>query len=77
MFAVVEFDEEAAGGGLSVINTKWLTPRKKEVFWPPYKENNQFVRAVKRSEDINTETWSVYRLSRIFYETGKHSVGVF
>lgn len=70
MFAVIEFSPEQ-GGGLSLVNKNWLTPRKKEVFWPPYKEQAQFNKSLKKSEEINTETGRLYNVKRIFYETGK------
>lgn len=69
MFAIVEFAVKQ-GGYLSVVNSNWLTPRKKEVFWPPYKNNQQFVKALKNSENIITETWKLYKIRKIFYETG-------
>lgn len=52
MYNIVEFDE-AAGGGLAIVHAKWLTPREKEVFWPPYKEHGKFNRALKNGGDIN------------------------
>lgn len=70
MFAVVEF-QSSAGGGVSAVNAKWLTPRKKNVYWPPYKNQNQFNRALKQGEDVNPASWELYPLSRIFHETGK------
>lgn len=72
MFVVVEF-AESSGGGLAIVHSHWLTPRKKEVFWPPYKENAQYVRAVKRGEE-STESWKLYNISRIFYESGKPKI---
>lgn len=71
MFVVVEF-EENCGGGLAIVCSNWLTPRKKEVFWPPYKENAQYLRALKKHEDFNVETWKIFNVSRIFYESGKY-----
>lgn len=59
MYSVVEFDQ-GAGGGLAIVHANWLTPRKKEVFWPPYKEHGRFNRALKKGEEINTNTWDIY-----------------
>lgn len=36
-YVVVEFDEKH-GGGVAAVNSAWLTPFKKEVFWPPYED---------------------------------------
>lgn len=74
MFVVVEF-EEGSGGGLAIVHSLWLTPRKKEVFWPPYKDNGQYIRALKRGEE-STDTWTLYTISRIFYEDGKSVISV-
>ncbi|XP_029669888.1 uncharacterized protein LOC115239488 [Formica exsecta] len=68
MYNIIEFDQ-AAGGGLAIVHTKWLTPRKKEVFWPPYKDNGSFKRALKMGEEINEKTWHIYGIDRSFYET--------
>lgn len=71
MFALVEFSPTEAGGGLSIVNSQWLTPRRKQVFWPPYKDQKQFERSVKRTEEVNKDTWTLYNISRVFYETGE------
>ncbi|CAH0547083.1 unnamed protein product [Brassicogethes aeneus] len=61
-FVLIEFDE-SAGGSLAVIHKSWLTPRKTEVYWPPYKNQNLLDKAVKKKEaaaeetsDLQTET---------------------
>lgn len=69
MYVLVEF-EEAEGGGVAIIDKRWLTPRKKEVFWPPVKEQKQFDKILKCKEYANMETWKIYKILRCFYETG-------
>lgn len=71
MYNIIEFDE-LAGGGLAIVHCNWLTPRKKEVFWPPYKDHGSFKRALRRGEQINEKTWSIYGIAHNFYETGKY-----
>lgn len=71
MFKIIEFNKEE-GGGLAIVHAKWITPRKKEVFWPPYKDNTTYMRALKKGEEINEETWQIYRIARNFYESGKN-----
>lgn len=66
MFVVIEFED----GDLSIVHKKWLTPKKKEVFWPPYKDQAIFYRALKKVEDINTELWELFKVKKCFYETG-------
>ncbi|XP_036141272.1 uncharacterized protein LOC114254184 [Monomorium pharaonis] len=68
MYCVVEFDQ-VAEGGLAIVHANWLTLQKKEVFWPPYKDHGRFKRALKKEEEINTNTWDIYGIVRSFYET--------
>lgn len=70
MFTVVQFDDKS-GASLAVISTSWMTPRKKEVFWPPYKSTTTFKKALKKHEEVNEGKWTLYGVQRIFYETGK------
>ncbi|KAJ8942087.1 hypothetical protein NQ314_010160, partial [Rhamnusium bicolor] len=67
MYNIVEFCNEA-GGGLAIVHTNWLTPRKQEVFWPPYKDNSLFTKALKTGERTN-EKWKLYEIVRNFYKT--------
>ncbi|XP_032677065.1 uncharacterized protein LOC116846839 [Odontomachus brunneus] len=61
--------DDMCEGSLAVINTNWLTPRKTQVFWPPYKNITTFNKALKKHEEINEEKWTLYGIQRIFYET--------
>lgn len=70
MFSVIEFTVED-GGGLAVVNSNWLTPRKKQVFWPPVNEQTKFNRYLK-TESVNTETWILYKIRKIYYECGRY-----
>lgn len=36
MFLIVELNK-SSGGGLGIVREEWLTPRKKECFWPLFK----------------------------------------
>lgn len=68
MFSVVEFGPDS-GGGLAVVNTSWLTPLKKEVHWPPYKDMKIFKRAVTKGEEIS-DNWKIYSITKCYYSTG-------
>lgn len=68
MFSVIEFE---SGEGISVVRSSWLTPREREVFWPPVKDTKKFNKILQNGEKINTETWKIYPVERCFYETGK------
>lgn len=67
----MQFDE-LSGGNLAVISNNWLTPRKKEVFWPLYKNVAAFNKALKKHEDVDEDTWTLYNVHRLFYETSKY-----
>ncbi|XP_067207445.1 uncharacterized protein [Linepithema humile] len=67
-YVVVEFDEKH-GGGVAAVNNAWLTLLKKEVFWPPYKDQNKFDKALKTGETVDTEKWTLHSISRIFYRS--------
>lgn len=61
MFMVVEF-EEAVGGGIAIVRSSWLDPRKKQVFWPPHKQSCQFTRA--RGSCIKLKEFSMKQVSK-------------
>lgn len=69
-FAVVQFDDEG-GNGLAVVHTRWLTPRKTEVFWPPFKDSSSFNKALKQGQEVDEAKWKIYAIKRKFFETGK------
>lgn len=69
-YVLVEFDEND-GGGVAILHDSWLTPRKKEAFWPPFKEQYQFDKALKNGASVDTETWKLYKINRIFYACGE------
>lgn len=72
-YVVVEFDvndENGGGGSVAAVHSAWLTPLKKEVFWPPYKEQTKFDKALRTGETVDTEKWSLHGIRRIFYSSG-------
>ncbi|KAJ8973091.1 hypothetical protein NQ317_006482 [Molorchus minor] len=44
-----------------------LTPRKREVWWPPYKQQTAFEKALKKGE-VPNETWTLCKVARSFFE---------
>lgn len=61
---VVEF-EENSGACLAIVFNIWLVPRKKEVFWPPYQENAQYLRTLKKGENFNSETFLEFSMKMV------------
>lgn len=66
VFVGIEFFE-ADGGGVALIHEKWLTPRKKEVWWPPVKQQDHFSKALKKG-DSPAANWKIYGVARTFFE---------
>ncbi|KAB0794081.1 hypothetical protein PPYR_13701 [Photinus pyralis] len=73
-FVGVEFDARS-GGGVAIINRNWLTPRKQEVFWPPYKYQSDFDMAVKKAEQPS-DRWRIFKLKRKLFESNEFSLAV-
>lgn len=68
-FTGVQFADDD-DGTVALVRTSWLTPRKTEVFWPPYKTQEQFNKSLKKG-DLPSECWTTYKISRIFFDSGK------
>lgn len=47
---------------------EWLTPRKKECLWPPFKLMSKCNKCLTAGT-LPDENWKVYAIKRIFYET--------
>lgn len=67
MFVLVEFDGE---GELAIVRTNWLTPRRKEVYWPNVKKQNIFDKLLFDNCTPNYENWKLYAIRRCLFETG-------
>jgi len=68
-YVLIEFDD---GGGVAVVRKTWITPRKREVFWPPMKDPKTFNKVLENTLHPDTEKWKLYSILRCLYETGKH-----
>lgn len=68
-YVVIEFSD---GGGVAVVRNIWLTPRKKEVFWPPMKDQRTFDKILEKTVHADTEKWKLYPIQRCLFETGEH-----
>ncbi|CAG9771183.1 unnamed protein product [Ceutorhynchus assimilis] len=68
MYCVVQLDE-TGGEGLAVVHTSWLTPLKKEVFWPPIKDSKLYRKALVESEPVESD-WTLYGVKKIYFQTG-------
>lgn len=68
MFHIVEFSQNS-GGGLGIVRQEWLTPRKKESFWPPFKVPEKYNKCLA-SGQCPGDDWNLYEVARLFYSTG-------
>lgn len=71
MYSVVEFSE-SHGGGMGIVRDQWLTPRKQECFWPPFKIAAKYNKCLLNPEPPN-ENWPLYTIKRTFYSTGQYT----
>lgn len=69
MYVGIEF-EELDGGGVSLVNAKWFTPRKSEVWWPPTKSQDRFNKALRKGESPEND-WKIFKIKRCFFHEGK------
>ncbi|KAK4887451.1 hypothetical protein RN001_003722 [Aquatica leii] len=66
-FVGIEFHEKD-GGGLALVRKEWVTPRKTEVVWPPYKNLEKYYKALKNNEAPDESTWCIYKISKQYFE---------
>ncbi|XP_025159186.1 uncharacterized protein LOC105185701 isoform X2 [Harpegnathos saltator] len=66
----IEFhnDDNDNSGEIAIVHVKWLTPRKKNVLWPPYKTISRFNKVLFYGEEPNEHTWQLYNIKRKFFE---------
>ncbi|RLU23883.1 hypothetical protein DMN91_004091 [Ooceraea biroi] len=71
-FTGIEFTDDS-GGGVALVSSQWLTPRKQEVFWPPYKFQSQYdyskaqskIKQAQITSDCQSEIDDILPLRRI------------
>ncbi|XP_011859563.1 PREDICTED: uncharacterized protein LOC105557039, partial [Vollenhovia emeryi] len=72
-FIGIEFTDDS-GGGIALVSKQWLTPRKQEVFWPPYKFQSQYDKAIKKGVVPEEDgSWKIFKIKRCFFETDDYS----
>ncbi|KAJ8946235.1 hypothetical protein NQ314_008934 [Rhamnusium bicolor] len=65
-FVGVEF---AANEGLAIVSVNWLTPRKKEVFWPDSKKQSCYEKLLKNHTIPDEDSWHLFPIQRCFFNT--------
>lgn len=76
-FVGVEFASDYIEASIALVHRSWLTPRKKEVWWPPYKTGAQFKKALLLEEKPKSETWKLYGIKQIFFSCGMYYTCVY
>lgn len=65
-YKIVEFENKE----VAVVVENWLTPNKQNAYWPSIIcDRLSYIRTLKRMQEAD-QNWSIYPVSRIFYETG-------
>jgi hypothetical protein len=70
MYVVAEEDSEEAAGGIVILSSNWLTPKKAEALWPAVKNQAVFNKLLKNHESPG-EDWTLIKIKRKFYECGE------
>lgn len=63
----VEFVDD---GSVALVCTEWFTPRKRQVFWPPFRTQDQYDKVLKKLQTPD-DTWTLYAVKRSFFASGK------
>lgn len=66
-FVIVEWEES---GAISIINKEWLTPLKREAFWPPCKEQKTYYKMLKDNNTSIDDSWFIHKVKRCMFQTG-------
>ncbi|XP_039300049.1 uncharacterized protein LOC120355564 [Nilaparvata lugens] len=66
MYAVIEFGGSEENQ-TAVVREEWLTPAKKEVFWPPFKVSTQFHKALVEGATPDEKKWTLFPVRRCLY----------
>lgn len=68
-FVGVEFvsDNAEETDIIALVHQSWVTPLKKQVWWPPYKTSAQFKKALFIGEEVKKDIWTLYNIKRTFF----------
>ncbi|XP_061710095.1 uncharacterized protein LOC133519912 isoform X2 [Cydia pomonella] len=66
-YSVIQFSDQD-GGSISIVKNQWITPRRREVFWPPVKGSKAFEKVLADTKTPD-EKWKRYAIQRVFCET--------
>lgn len=67
-FVGVQFCEKDGTSKIALVSETWLTPCKKEAFWPPYKFLDRYNKALKGHEE--PKEWNFYPVEKIYFDCG-------
>lgn len=70
MYAVIEFAGKEENQ-TAVVREEWLTPAKKEVFWPPFKVSTQFNKALVEGAIPDENKWTLFPVKKCLYTCGE------
>ncbi|XP_067204586.1 uncharacterized protein [Linepithema humile] len=59
-------EEDGKTNNIAIISSKWLTPKKQQTFWPPYKKQYQYEQSLKKGE-TPTDKWTLYDIQKVLF----------
>ncbi|KAL4702267.1 hypothetical protein ACJJTC_002862 [Scirpophaga incertulas] len=60
-------EEDDNDHNIVIVSSTWLTPKKRESFWP--RQSSQYNKSLVKHETPDNQTWQLITLKRKFYET--------
>lgn len=62
----IQFIEEEGRNNIAIISSNWITPGKREAFWPPYKKQYQYEQSLKKGE-TPSNGWTLHKIEKILF----------
>ncbi|KAM0734096.1 hypothetical protein ACS0PU_012461 [Formica fusca] len=66
LFGIQFIEENGRNNNIAIISSNWLTPKKQQTFWPPYKKQHQYEQSLKKDE-IPTDKWTLYNITKVLF----------
>lgn len=66
MFSVLVFKKD---NSLGIVREEWLTPKKKETFWPPYKNSDDYKKCLHGKIKLDEKKWPLHAIKKIYCTT--------
>lgn len=61
----VQFEEQGRAV-ICIISSNWLTPKKQQTLWPPYKKQYQYEQSLKKGETPSSG-WTLHKIEKVLF----------